>query len=80
MVFFKKRDYIKILIMNSKRTIIKRIFSSNGKVIAEAKSVVVTSENTESETIQDLTVEINSSCSYSHSFSSSSTSSNSSNS
>ena len=57
------------------KVVIQRIVSPDGKVTAEAKSVVITSSNIESTTDQSVTVKISSSNSSTSSFSSSSTSS-----
>jgi hypothetical protein len=56
------------------KVVIKRIVSPDGKVVAEAKSVVATSDNNESEINQTVSVNISSGASSSTHFRSSSSS------
>ncbi|MUG93680.1 hypothetical protein F7734_15130 [Scytonema sp. UIC 10036] len=60
--------------MNRYKVVIKRIVSSDGKIIAEAKNIVATSDNNQSEITQSVSVNVSSGTSSSSCFSSSNSS------
>ena len=78
---FLESTRVGVNIMTQRKVVVKRIVSPDGKVIAEAKSVVQTSGDDEAEISQSVSVQVssgNSSSSYAKSSSSSSSSTSSS--
>ena len=61
--------------MNSKKVVVKRVISADGKLIAQAYSEAIASGDSQSTICQNVTVKISSGNSYSSSSSSSSSSS-----
>jgi hypothetical protein len=62
--------------IQQKRVIIKRLISPDGKVIAEARSLVITSDDNGSHIQQSVTVDVSANSSFSRSQSSASVSNN----